>query len=242
MITVKTEKTGNFLRAEVTGKIEVQDWDVVAKAIDPIIAEKGSVRLFLDASDFSGWNDLEAARAHFKFVKGHHEKVERIALIVDHHWQGWMAGIAEIFVDTEIRTFEEDQKEVAESWLTTDKQSSFSILASGVPDIIGIKVNDKLTGEDYEKSLLPLFNELISHHGKIKVYVDMTGFNGMELSAFWQDFNFGVRNWSNFDKLAVVGMRDWMEAMTKLMSSMIPVEMKMFDVDEREEAWVWIKS
>lgn len=150
MITVRKEKTGNILRAEVTNKIEVEDWDKVTKAIDPIIAEYGSVRLFLDASDFAGWKDLEAARAHFNFVKAHHEKVDRIALIVDHHWQGWMAGIAEIFVDTEIRAFEEDQKEVAENWLSSDEQSSFSILASGSPDIIGLKINDKLTGEDYE--------------------------------------------------------------------------------------------
>ncbi|MEH6527676.1 MAG: STAS/SEC14 domain-containing protein [Sneathiella sp.] len=242
MITVEKEKTGNILRAEVAGKIEVEDWDNVLKAIDPIVAEKGTVRLFLDASDFAGWKDLDAARAHFTFVKLHHENVDRIALIVDHHWQGWLAGIAEIFVDTEIRTFEEDQKEVAESWLSNDEQSSFSILASGVPDIIGLKINDKLTGEDYEKSLLPLLNELISQHGKIKLYVDMSGFNGMEISAFWQDFNFGIRNWSHFDRMAVVGMRDWMEAMTKLMSAIIPVEMKMFDVDERDEAWDWIKS
>jgi SpoIIAA-like len=242
MITVKRDKNSDILRAEVDGKIEVEDWKKVADAMDPVIADKGSVRLFLDASDFAGWKDLDAARAHFNFVKTHHDNVKRIALIVDHHWQGWMAGIAEIFVDTEIRSFEEDQKDIAETWLVSDDLSAFSILTSGVPNIVGLKINDKLTGEDYKKNLLPLLDEVIAQQGKIKLYVDMTGYNGMDISAFWQDFNFGIRNWGNFDRIAVVGMRDWMEALTKLMSAVVPVELKMFDVDESKDAWKWIKS
>ena len=122
------------------------------------------------------------------------------------------------------------------------RSASFSVLTSGVPNIVGLKINDKLTGEDYEKSLLPLLDEVIAQQGKIKLYVDMTGYNGIDISAFWHDFNFSIRNWSNFDRIAIVGMRDWMEALTKLMSAVVPVELKMFDVDEGDDAWKWIKS
>ncbi len=243
MINIETQKGSPIVHAKVVGKIEADDWDNVAAQIDPVIVEHMSVSLLLDASDFDGWDDLDALRNHFGFVKLRHHNVDRIALIVGHEWQTWVAGVAKIFVDTEIRTFNTDHMKDALDWLSSDKKPAFTILATGQPDVLGISVNGKLTGSDYEETLIPLMEEMLKENKKISCYVDMSNYNGFDASAFWQDFTFGIRNWNSFKRIAMVGMVGWMENMAGLFDKITPnMEIKAFDKEDRDDAWEWVKQ
>ena len=243
MINVETHKDSAIVHVKVQGKIEADDWAKVASEIDPVIVEHLSVSLLLDANDFDGWDDLEALRNHFGFVKHRHKNVDRIALVTSQDWQTWVAGLAKIFVDTDIRTFDADDMKDALAWLSSDKKPAFTILATGQPDVLGISVNGKLTGKDYEETLLPLMEEMLKLNKKISCYIDMSGYDGFDASAFWQDFTFGIRNWNSFNRIAVVGMSNWMENMAKVFNTVTPnMDIKCFDDNDRDDAWEWVKE
>jgi hypothetical protein len=46
---------------------------------------------------FRGWEKIVAFERHIGFVKTHHEKVERIAVIVSPDWQHWVVGTVRMF-------------------------------------------------------------------------------------------------------------------------------------------------
>ena len=243
MIKIETHQGSAIVHVKVEGKIEADDWAEVAVQLDPILVEHMSVSLLLDVTNFDGWDDLDALRRHFNFVKLRHDNVKRIALLAKHSWQTWVAGVAQIFVDTDIRTFNDDDMKDALDWLNSDEIPAFTILATGQPNILGITVNGKLRGVDYETTLIPLMEEMLKQNDKISCYIDMSGFEGFDMSAFWQDFTFGIRNWNSFKRIAVVGTSSWMENITNIFDKLTPnMELKCFDKEDHTDAWDWLKQ
>jgi hypothetical protein len=100
----------NALRITPVGKIQAEDFKQIAPEIDGLIAQYGKVRLLIDASKFSGWNDLAGFEHHAGFVKRHMQKVERIAVMTTHDWQEWLVGAIRIFVHPEIKAYAKRQE------------------------------------------------------------------------------------------------------------------------------------
>ncbi len=117
MITIKSSE-GNLIEVTISGPLKAEDFKDFAAKADALIKEHGSVRLLIDASDFEGWEDVAAAEQHFSFVKGHHNNVEKLAFVVGHMWQHWLAGMAKVFVHPQIKAFDKNQIEEARNWLT----------------------------------------------------------------------------------------------------------------------------
>jgi len=107
----------NTLKIEVSGKLEEDDFKKITPGIDEAIKLHGSLKLLIDATAFDGWSSMHAASQHFSFVRNHHQKIERIALIADHEWQHWVVGVASVFVHPEIKIFDKDHATAAETWL-----------------------------------------------------------------------------------------------------------------------------
>lgn len=116
MLTIKHD-TGNLVELTVVGTLKVEGFKELAEKADEIIKEHGTVRVLIDATGFDGWDNLEAAKKHFGFVKTHHEKVERLGIIAGHMWQHWLAAMAQIFVHPKLRVFDKDQVEEAKKWI-----------------------------------------------------------------------------------------------------------------------------
>lgn len=72
------------LRILVLEKLKVDDFSQIAPQVDSTIRQHGKIRLIIDASQFKGWENIAAFENHAGFVKGHQNKVERIAVIVAH--------------------------------------------------------------------------------------------------------------------------------------------------------------
>lgn len=66
------------------GPLQQSDFEAVAQEIDPYIEAKGGLRgLLVQAESFPGWADFAALLAHFKFVKNHHQHIEKVAAVTD---------------------------------------------------------------------------------------------------------------------------------------------------------------
>ncbi len=100
------------------GPLESSDFARLAKEIDPFIEEKSNLNgLMIYTDSFPGWNDFGALVSHLKFVKNHHQRIERVAAVTDSGFLSILPRIAKHFVSAEIRHFDFRDKEHALNWL-----------------------------------------------------------------------------------------------------------------------------
>jgi len=116
---IKTERIGgNALKITAPQKLQAGDFPQITPEVDSLIAKCGNIRLLIDASRLDGWASVEAAEKHMQFVKEHQNKVERIAVIVQHEWQHWFVTAVKVFLHPQIRAFDKGQEAIAAQWLT----------------------------------------------------------------------------------------------------------------------------
>ena len=100
--------------------LEAEDFDRLELLLDSWLQRGEEFKgLMIQTQHFPGWEDLSAMLHHFSFVKHHHDKVHRVALVTDSILSKFLPGVAGIFVNAEVRGFGFHQAEDAEAWLTS---------------------------------------------------------------------------------------------------------------------------
>jgi len=70
----------------------------------PFIERTGGLHgLILESPSFPGWENLGAAVRHFRFVRGHHQKIKRVAVVTNSRLGDAAEHIASHFVAATIR-------------------------------------------------------------------------------------------------------------------------------------------
>jgi hypothetical protein len=117
-LMIKTEPIlANALKITVPEKLKADDFQQLAPQVDSLIQQQGKIRLLIDASNFGGWENIGAFERHISFVKNHHQRVERIAVITGHDWQHWVIGTIRLFVHPEVRTYDKGDESKALQWI-----------------------------------------------------------------------------------------------------------------------------
>jgi SpoIIAA-like len=117
MIEIKTVSSG-VLRLTVPERLKADDFRQIAPQVETLIKQHGRIRLLIDATGFGGWENIAAFERHIGFVKTHHEKVERIAVIVSHDWQHWVVGTVRMFIHPQVRAYDKRDEDTALQWIT----------------------------------------------------------------------------------------------------------------------------
>src|SRR3954462_14547543 len=87
-------------------RLEAIDFENLAQEIDPHIEANGKLHgILLDAESFPGWKDFAALVAHLRFVRDHHRKIEKIAVVSDSSFLSVAPKIATHFVQADLRHF-----------------------------------------------------------------------------------------------------------------------------------------
>lgn len=115
---------------------------------------------------------------------------------------------------------------------------------TGMPDnVLGLRATGKVTGEDYEKVLIPAVEERLRRHQKIRLLYHMgPDFVGFTPAAMWDDARVGVQHIASFEKIAVVTDLDWVIKAVKIFSFAIPSLVRTFGNGGLEEAISWVTS
>lgn len=82
-----------------------------------IEANAGLNGLMIYTESFPGWEDFAALISHFRFVKDHHRKIKKVALVTDSKLASLAEHIAGHFVSAEIKHFNFSDKATALAWL-----------------------------------------------------------------------------------------------------------------------------
>ena len=101
--------------------LEADDFTELNRAIDPYLEEVGKLHgLMIYTESFPGWDNFAAFLSHVKFIKNHHQKIEKVAAVTDSGFLAITPRVASHFVQAEIRHFAWSEKDAALDWLKSN--------------------------------------------------------------------------------------------------------------------------
>ena len=107
------------------GPLEAADFETLAAHVDAYLEQNGTLHgVMVKAREFPGWKNFTALLAHLKFVKGHHSRIEKVAVVADGSVASILPHMAGHFLKAEVRQFSFDHEDAAWKWLTKDVQAA----------------------------------------------------------------------------------------------------------------------
>jgi hypothetical protein len=116
MIKTETISAGT-LRIIAPVKLKVGDFRQIAPQIDSLIQQHGKIRLLIDASGFRGWENIAAFESHAGFIKNHHRRIERVAIIAAHDCHHWLIVAVRMCLHPEVRAYDKSHESEALRWI-----------------------------------------------------------------------------------------------------------------------------
>ncbi len=106
------------LKLHPEGPLEAADFNLITSQVDSYLAEHGKLRgVLIHAKSFPGWKDFAAMLAHFKFLKDHIKRIDRVAVVADGALAHVIPGIANHFVHAQVRHFDFMREDEALDWI-----------------------------------------------------------------------------------------------------------------------------
>jgi len=119
MIDIKLDENERVAVVQLLGKLSEEDFKLAAMTIDPYIEKAGKLHgVVLCSKDFPGWDSFSGFTKHMKFIKDHHKKVDRVAIVTDSKLANASEHIVKHFVSAEVQKFPYDQLEAAKKWVS----------------------------------------------------------------------------------------------------------------------------
>jgi SpoIIAA-like len=114
-------------------------------------------------------------------------------------------------------------------------------ILDGMPEgVLGVEAAGTLTAEDYTTVLAPALAAATKDRGKIRIVLLFTGeFDGMEPGAVWQDLKTGIRDWTAWERIALVTDHAWMRDGLRMFAWAVPGDVRAFRVSEKDDALAW---
>ena len=114
-------------------------------------------------------------------------------------------------------------------------------IQSDSPKVVAFKLRGKLHDEDY-KHFVPAVDATVASEGKVRLFAQFEDFHGWDLRAAWDDFKFGLRHYSDFERIAMVGDRKWEAWMATFCKPFTKARVRYFDSSEADNAWKWVRE
>jgi hypothetical protein len=118
MIEIDLDAANAILHVRPRAALEQGDFAQLAKTADPYIEKSGNLAgLIIEAPKFPGWESLGAMVSHIRFVRDHHKRIGKVALVTDSAMGNVAESLASHFVAAEIRHFPAGQLDAAKQWI-----------------------------------------------------------------------------------------------------------------------------
>jgi hypothetical protein len=118
MIRHELLKEKGLLVIKPDGALRAEDFSALASAVDPYIEQHGELKgLMIEAPSFPGWENFAALVSHLRFVRDHHRRIQRIAVVSDSALLAALPKIAGHFVSAQVRTFDSADRAAALAWI-----------------------------------------------------------------------------------------------------------------------------
>jgi hypothetical protein len=111
------------------------------------------------------------------------------------------------------------------------------------PHVIGIHAIGEVTKKDVETVLFPRIEELVKRQGEINYLLVLeTDVQNWTAGAWWDDIKMGLRNFTKWNKIAVVSDQKGVQWFTDAFRFFVPGNSKGYALAELDEAIKWISA
>jgi SpoIIAA-like len=118
MIEYDLDTEHSILHVQPKSAIARDDFVKLAEAVDPHIEATGGLAgLIIEARGFPGWDSFGAMVNQFRFVRDHHKRIKKVAVVTDSKMGDVAEHLTSHFVSAEIRHFPAGQVEAARQWI-----------------------------------------------------------------------------------------------------------------------------
>ena len=117
----------------------------------------------------------------------------------------------------------------------------FQLTGPNENDVLTVKPQGRVTKADYDE-FLPQLESMLETQGKLRFFIDLNEFTGIEPSAVWQDIKFDVEHRNRYGRTSIVGTDRWAAIAARLSGLLFGAEVKYFDEAKRDEAWRWVNE
>ena len=113
-------KPESILVLKPHGPLSKEDFDGVTAAVDSYLFNHARLHgVMIQTKGFPGWEDFGGFAAHLRFVRDHHKKVDRIAIVTDNPVAGVAETLGKHFASADIMHFPYAEDGKALAWLET---------------------------------------------------------------------------------------------------------------------------
>lgn len=113
-----------------------------------------------------------------------------------------------------------------------------------LPDgVDGLRASSKVTREDYERAVEPLFDEARREGRRIRLlYQFGPDFEGFTAGGMWDDVQLGLQYLRLFERCAIVSDVEWIGQVSRLFGTMVPFPVRHFRNTELEAALSFLRA
>jgi len=110
-------------------------------------------------------------------------------------------------------------------------------------NVAGFTAHGRVTGEDYEKVLIPIVEAKLQEHSKIRLIYHLgESVSGVDAAAMWDDAKVGIKHLSSWEKIAIVTDIDWIRNAVRLFGFAMPGSVKTFRASDLQTAIDWVSN
>ena len=118
MLTFTLDRGRGLLILKPQGPLSAGDFEALARTVDPYLEAQGELTgLLLEAAAFPGWENFSSMLTHFRFVRDHHRRIRRLAVVSDSKFLTVAPKFAAHFVGAEVKTFDAASRDAAIAWI-----------------------------------------------------------------------------------------------------------------------------
>jgi hypothetical protein len=118
MLQVEFNQILETVTLKVNGPLAEADFLAAAKVVDEHLGTEGKLRgLIIYTEKFPGWESFAALVSHLRFVREHHKKIRKVALVSDTALDDLFEDIASHFVTAQLKAFDYDDLHDAVDWI-----------------------------------------------------------------------------------------------------------------------------
>jgi len=124
MIEVEMNIKHSILTIRPAGPLSQHDFVKAALLVDPVITKKGALAgVIIHAESFPGWQNFAALLGHFRFIRGHHQHIKKVAVVSDSSVLIVFPEIAAHFISAELKHFHFGDYDEAMAWIIAEGEA-----------------------------------------------------------------------------------------------------------------------